>query len=361
LGIQVLRGAADTGLSDGFGLTTGDTMQKPAKPENEATRIETLRALNILDSSPEERFDRLTRLAKRLFNVPIALVSLVDENRQWFKSCQGLAASETPRDISFCGHAILGDDVFLIPDAAQDNRFFDNPLVTEEPHIRFYAGCPLVVGDGNKLGTLCLIDREPRRLDEEDLALLRDLARMAEQELAALQLATLDELTMISNRRGFEALAQHAISMCIRKDESASLMYFDLDHFKPINDRFGHAEGDRALRDFARLLQQTFRESDVIGRIGGDEFAVFATGAVDEGLASALGRLHAAVAEFNREGQRGYDLAYSVGAVAFDATQHRAVGDIMKAADTLMYQHKQQRRSGAEGPAAASGQVPAAG
>lgn len=259
-------------------------MQIPPKPENEATRIGRLRALNILDSSPEDRFDRLTRLAKRLFNVPIALVSLVDENRQWFKSCQGLNTSETPRDISFCGHAILGEDIFQIPDAAQDSRFYDNPLVTDEPHIRFYAGCPLVVGDGNKLGTLCIIDREPRRLDEEDLALLRDLARMAEQELAALQLATIDELTMISNRRGFEALAQHAINMCLRKGEPASLMYFDLDRFKPINDRFGHAEGDRALGDFSKLLQQTFRESDVIGRIGGDEFAVFASGAVDEGL-----------------------------------------------------------------------------
>lgn len=126
-------------------------MQKPAKPLDEATRLDTLRALNILDTLPEERFDRLTRLAKRLFGVPIALVSLVDEDRQWFKSCQGLHASETSRDISFCGHAILGDDIFLIPNAAADERFHDNPLVTDEPHIRFYAGCPLTVSKGASL------------------------------------------------------------------------------------------------------------------------------------------------------------------------------------------------------------------
>lgn len=111
-------------------------MQKPPKPENEEARLAALRSLNILDSSPEERFDRLTRIAKRLFNVPIALVSLVDEGRQWFKSSQGLSASETSREISFCGHTILGDGVFLIPDATQDERFHDNPLVIGEPNVR---------------------------------------------------------------------------------------------------------------------------------------------------------------------------------------------------------------------------------
>ena len=318
-------------------------MQVPPKPADEASRIDMLRALNVLDSSPEERFDRLTRLARRLFDVPIALVSLVDEDRQWFKSCQGLDATETPRDISFCGHAILGDGVFLIPDATQDERFFDNPLVTDEPHIRFYAGCPLAVGVGKKLGTLCIIDRRPRRFDEADLALLRDLARMAEQELAALQLATVDELTMISNRRGFEALAQHALNLCRRQDEPASLLFFDLDRFKPINDRFGHAEGDRALRSFATLLQQNFRESDVIGRLGGDEFAVFASGAVLGGLSGALDRLQAAVAQFNDEAQRGYDILYSVGTVAFDPARHARVADLVAEADELMYRQKQQR------------------
>ena len=319
-------------------------MQVPAKPQDEATRLDTLRALNILDTSPEERFDRLTRLAKRLFGVPIALVSLVDEDRQWFKSCQGLNASETSRDISFCGHAILGEDIFLIPNAAADERFQDNPLVTNEPHVRFYAGCPLRVSNGSKLGTLCLIDREPRDFDEDDLALLRDLARMAEQELAAVQLATMDELTMLSNRRGFEALSQHALGLCKRLEKPASMMFFDLNLFKQINDRFGHAEGDRALTKFAQILKEAFRESDVLGRLGGDEFAVLLTNASLETSDAVLGRFSQHVEEYNRESQRGYDILYSVGTVQYDSSRHGNVPDLMAEADTLMYEQKKQGR-----------------
>lgn len=321
-------------------------MQAPPKPADEATRIDTLRALNILDTSPEERFDRLTRLAKRLFGVPIALVSLVDENRQWFKSCQGLSARQTPRDISFCGHAILGDDIFLITDASRDERFSDNPLVTDEPSIRFYAGCPLVVPNGSKLGTLCIIDSEPREFDDDDKDLLRDLARMAEQEIAAVQLATMDELTLLSNRRGFEALSRHALGMCRRLEKPACLLFLDLDRFKAINDSYGHAEGDRALTRFAQILKATFRESDVLGRLGGDEFAVLMTNATAPEEDIALKRLRQAVRDFNSEAQRGYDLAYSIGAVRFNAGRHRDIAQLTAEADKLMYEQKNRRRGG---------------
>jgi GAF domain-containing protein len=118
-------------------------MLVPGKPANEDERFKCCTALNLLDSAPEERFDRLTRLAKRLFNVPIALVTLVDKDRQWFKSCVGLDATETSRDVSFCGHAILQNELLLVPDAREDVRFHDNPLVTGAPNIRFYAGYPL--------------------------------------------------------------------------------------------------------------------------------------------------------------------------------------------------------------------------
>lgn len=319
-------------------------MKKPETPPDEDIRIDALRRLGILDTSFDERFDRLTRLAKHLFGVPIALVSLVDEDRQWFKSCQGLDASETPRDISFCGHAILGDDVFLIQDAALDTRFHDNPLVIGEPHIRFYAGCPLTVTGGNKIGTLCVIDRKPREFGADELALLRDLAHMVELELVANQLATLDELTGISNRRGFEQLALHALGLCKRLKKPASLLYFDLDLFKQINDRFGHAEGDLVLSQFARLLKQTFRESDVLGRLGGDEFAVLLTNAAHQELNNALRRLQQSIKQYNHEAQRGYDIVYSVGAVLFDATRHADVADLLVEADALMYEQKKQTR-----------------
>ena len=319
-------------------------MLKPAIPLGEQTRLDALRSLNILDSNPEERFDRLTRLAKRLFGVPIALVSLVDADRQWFKSCVGLKATETPRDVSFCGHAILQDDIFLIPDASVDERFSDNPLVTENPHVRFYAGCPLAVPNGSKLGTLCIIDVVPRDLSPDDLSLLRDLARMAEQELAAVQLATMDELTLLSNRRGFIALAQHAINICKRVGKPASLLFIDKDRFKEVNDRFGHAEGDRALRSFASALKNTFRDSDVIGRLGGDEFVVLLTDASPQASVEALTRLQSSIDSLNQDSQRGYELLFSVGQLSYEQQRHASIDDLLRDADALMYERKRAKR-----------------
>ena len=316
-------------------------MLYPSKPNNEALRIQTLRELNVLDTSPEERFDRLTRLAKRLFNVPIALVSLVDADRQWFKSCVGLDVSETSRDISFCGHAILGDQILTVPDAGLDERFHDNPLVVGAPGIRFYAGCPLTVTNCSKLGTLCLIDIKPRDLDDEDRALLRDLARMAEQELAAVQMASMDELTLLSNRRGFEALARHALGVCKRLEKPATLLFFDLNDFKQINDTYGHAEGDGALKTFADVLRIAFRESDVIGRLGGDEFVALLTAADHIETSAIMARLREILDERNATLKRGYDIRFSVGQIEYDAERHPDIEALLADADKAMYLHKQ--------------------
>jgi GAF domain-containing protein len=212
-------------------------MIKPEIPENEAERLHALRTLKILDTAHEERFDRVTRMAKRMFGVSVSLVSLVDEDRQWFKSSQGLEATETPRDISFCGHAINQNGLFIIPDAIEDVRFADNPLVTDAPNIRFYAGYPLEIREGLKIGTLCLIDQKPRVMDEEDQQLFKDLGAMVEQEVKSRQLATLDELTLISNRRGFLNLADYGLKMCRRNRVSMSFLLFDLNKFKAINDQ----------------------------------------------------------------------------------------------------------------------------
>jgi len=158
-------------------------------PANESARLRAVRALQLLDTPTEERFDRITRTATRLFDVPIALISLVDENRQWFKSCQGVGGSETPRSVSFCAYALLGPDALIIPDAHADPRFADNPLVVDDPYIQFYAGQPLFGSEGLPVGTLCIIDRRPRQLCMEDLQALRDLAAVAESELNRLDLA----------------------------------------------------------------------------------------------------------------------------------------------------------------------------
>ncbi|MCF4994681.1 diguanylate cyclase [Pseudomonas syringae] len=316
-------------------------MLAPRKPANEPARIQALHGLNVLDSAPEERFDRLTRLAKRLFNVPIALVTLVDSDRQWFKSCIGLDASETPRDVSFCGHAILKNELLLVPDARQDERFHDNPLVIGEPKIRFYAGYPLTVANGNKMGTLCLIDTKPRELDDEERGLLRDLAGMAEQELVAVQMASMDELTLLSNRRGFKMLAQHALDACVRLHRPATLLFFDLNDFKQINDLYGHAEGDGALKTFADVLRIAFRESDVVGRLGGDEFVALLTGSSHVETTAIMARLKEILEERNARLQRGYDIRFSVGQIEYDAKRHDTVDRLLADADGAMYAHKQ--------------------
>jgi len=317
----------------------------PTIPANENSRIDTLRSFNILDTSPEERFDRLTRLAKHLFNVPIALVSLVDTNRQWFKSCVGLSVSETPRDISFCGHAILGDGIFMVPDTLADERFYNNPLVTGGPTIRFYAGCPLTVPDGSKLGTLCLIDIKPRILDEEERELLQDLARMVEQEIAAVQMATMDELTMLSNRRGFEALAQHALKFCQRMNKPATLLFFDLNDFKKINDTYGHMEGDSVLVTFAGLMQKAFRECDVIGRLGGDEFVALLIDSNYATTSESIQRFNKMLDVYNSEARRSYDIHYSVGQIEYDVERHSSIKDILSEADAAMYINKRELKA----------------
>ncbi len=319
-------------------------MKKPDFPANEVIRLETLHALNILDTAPEERFDRLTRLARRMFHVPIALVTLVDANRQWFKSSVGLAATETPRDVSFCAHAILEDGVMMIPNALVDPRFADNPSVTGEPHVRFYAGCPLQAPNGTRLGTLCIVDNKPRILDTEDLAALRDLAAIVEDELAARQMAMQDELTKIANRRGFMLTAQQSLALCARHELPASLVFLDLDGFKAINDTWGHAEGDLALLTFADQLHKSFRESDIFARLGGDEFAVFLANVTREQAERIFARFAEELKKRTQDAARGYDISYSHGIVEFHSSKHGSIDELLVEGDALMYGLKRSRR-----------------
>jgi len=320
-------------------------LEEPEIPLTEDTRIETLKALKILGTPPEERFDRLTRIAKRTFNVPTALVSLVDENRQWFKSSIGMEVSETPRSISFCGHAILSDDIFIVRDTKVDQRFVDNPLVQGEPWIRFYAGYPLKALNGEKLGTFCIIDYKPRNLNDKDAEVLRDLGSMAERELSMVHIATNDDLTKISNRRGFMMLAQNNLDVCAQHGFPASLVYFDIDNFKVINDTYGHSEGDKTLITFANMLKDKLRVSDVQARVGGDEFVVL-LGNTDKNQAEDTVRSFQKLIDvYNANSRNGFSISFSYGVIEYDPRKHSAIKAMMKEGDQLMYANKKEKNN----------------
>ncbi|MEX0740317.1 MAG: sensor domain-containing diguanylate cyclase [Pseudohongiella sp.] len=317
-------------------------MKTPDVPDNESQRLAALASLDILDTGPDERFDRVTRLAARFFDMPIVLVSLIDLDRQWFKSRHGLAATETPRDISFCGHAINNDAPFIIHDTATDERFHDNPLVTSGPQIRFYAGCPLILKDNIKLGTLCLIDKKPREFSDEDARALQDFAGIIESQIQVLCIATTDELTGLNNRRGFIAQSNHSLKICARHGMPASLLFIDIDRFKIINDTFGHSVGDQALQAFARLLQENFREADVLGRLGGDEFGVLLVNTQAADGKTIVEKFEEALRSFYPS--QAYELECSFGLVDCNPEVAPDIEAMLAESDQSMYTHKNQKK-----------------
>ena len=183
-------------------------MQEPGFPANETYRLSTLQGLNLLDTPAEERFDRLARIAKRLFNVPIVLIVLIDSDRQWFKSAIGVDINETPRSVSFCGHTILEDQISIVNDAHLDHRFVDNPMVTDAPHIRFYAGRPINAANGEPIGTLCIADDKPRQFSQTDIRLMNDMVELVEKETNFPDLKILNNRLMRSEQDLLDSLLQ---------------------------------------------------------------------------------------------------------------------------------------------------------
>ncbi|MFC5398568.1 sensor domain-containing diguanylate cyclase [Undibacterium jejuense] len=294
----------------------------------------------MLDTGPEERFDRITRMAKRIFNVPIALVSLVDENRQWFKSCDGLNVKETDRQVSFCAHAILEQNTLVIHDTKHDERFFDNPLVTSTPYIRFYAGHPLRTHYGDALGTLCIIDTVPRTFPQEDIEMLIDLAGIVERELITIKLSLIDDMTRISNRRGFIILSKYSLEICKRQLFPTGLVFFDLNKFKEINDTYGHAEGDKALMIFADQMRSSFRSSDILARLGGDEFVALLTNTQKSDIDEMILRFKKTLHDHCINVSLPYTIGFSYGVTVFDQSKHFSIEDMMQEADHAMYRDK---------------------
>lgn len=191
-----------------------------ALPANEDVRLRALKNLRILDTPPEDRFDQIVGLAARVFDVPISYISMVDMNRQWFKSKHGIDIVETPRDISFCGHAILQGDPLIVPDLASDGRFSSSPLVTGTPFARFYAGMPVAVEAGVNVGTLCVLDTKPRSLSDAQVRILRDMGQLVEQQLQLLDTIELQHESI----RLKEQLIESQLDLAVEKERSDALL-----------------------------------------------------------------------------------------------------------------------------------------
>ncbi len=319
-------------------------------PHNEAERLAALARLQIMDTAPDPRFDSFVQLAADMYGVQIALVTLVDENRQWFKAAKGLATKQTSRDSAFCAHAILDPgEVLVVEDAATDPRFADNPLVLGDPNIRFYAGAVVRAPTGHPMGTLCLIDRAPRTLDQPGRLRLQELAagvsallelhgHAANMQRAAMQ----DGLTGLANRAMFDARLDQAVTDALGGTPCA-LLLLDLDRFKAVNDTLGHMAGDSLLREVAARLRRSVREGDLCARFGGDEFAVLLSDPADAAAATSIAsRIAESFTEpMLLEGTPTVPQA-SIG-IALCPLDATSPGTLLRAADQALYQVKRSR------------------
>lgn len=264
-------------------------------PADEDLRLRDLERHGLLDSGGDPHFDRIVKLAADIFGVPIALISLVDAKRQWFLSRHGLEVCETPREQAFCAHAIAADGVLVVPDATADERFATNPLVQSEPHIRFYAGAPLRSPDGHNLGTLCLIDRQPRAFSADDEQRLRLLAELVMREIELRLAASQCPVTGLPHRPAFFAIGAQEFQRARSQGTPLSLLTIDIDNFRQINQRWGHLAGDQVLLDLCQLCRRYLNEQDYLARLGDEQFALLLVGRDHEAATVLAEELRAAI------------------------------------------------------------------
>ena len=240
----------------------------------EVSRLEALDALDILDTPREAAFDRICELVKLVFNVEIGIVSMIDAHRQWYKSVVGLPTKEASLDGTFCKYTLQMGRPVIVPDTTLDPRFYANPAVTGGPKIRFYAGAPITTNTGLVIGTVCAIDRKVHEFGERETTILTHLAALVMRELEFRHEAITDSLTGAGTRKAFKDESTKLLSMASRHGMPLSCIALDVDHFKRVNDTYGHAAGDQVLVGIVKTLKSELRQSDFIGRIGGEEFAV---------------------------------------------------------------------------------------
>lgn len=336
-------------------------MFAPCPPFDETRRQMALDELEVLDTPADPHLDTLVRLARECFGVGAVLISLIDHDRQWFKARTGLALSETSRQVSFCSHAIVQDDMLVVEDALEDPCFRDNPIVTGPPYLRFYAGQQLRDENDVPLGTFCLIDFKPRTLSAAERDRLRDFAYLAmgylqlnamsrqaaelrEALTRAQRKAMLDPLTQVWNRAGLEHLLPRERLAVKARNLQLGLLLCDLDHFKVVNDTHGHACGDQALWETARRLGACLRPSDLVARIGGEEFVILTRVKNSTEMARIAERVrrHMAATPVRTEPAE-LQPTLSIGCTLLRDDEDPA--EAMERADRALYQAKEQGRN----------------
>ena len=308
-------------------------MQEAGLPENEASRVATLHRLGILDTPREDRFDRYTRIAARAFERPIALISLIDRRRQWFKSAVGVDIDETPREISFCGHAILGDGVFEVQNARLDPRFRDNPMVVGPPRIRFYAGAPLKAPNGHKLGTLCIIDCVPHQLSDGEKTTLKNLADTVVGEMLRRVDAEDDRSDRVT-----QTIAGSSFFDAIPDEHGLSVLLFDIDDVLA-----SHNDENSGLSPgeiFSQLLLDYFPTARSIAHIGDYHFCVLLRPDETYDEVRAINRLCSDAKKLLCFADGHEFLTPYVGHLQYNPDRHASVDDMLLDAERMFLQHE---------------------
>jgi diguanylate cyclase (GGDEF)-like protein len=292
-----------------------------------------------------ESFDRITRLAKTLLQTPTVLVSLIDSDRQCGKSRQGLEATETPREISFCTHTIKQAASLIVPNTLEHPLFCNDPLVVGEPYIRFYIGVLLKMHDGHNIGTLCAIDHKPRELSMDQINAFHDLARMMVDELEFREIATTDSLTGILSRLGFYLKIDDKLKQVERYRRDFSFLALDIDHFKAVNDSYGHTAGDLALQTIVTQIKDTIRAVDFVGRRGGDEFVIALPESDIDGAMKCAERIRKKIADTVIPVEsRNIRATVSIGISSYDRFDN-GWKKMLERADAALYEAKKDGRN----------------
>jgi diguanylate cyclase (GGDEF)-like protein len=313
--------------------------------QDETERLAAVERYDILDTPREEIFDRITRLACRLLKVPMAALSAIDGHRQWYKAAEGIGASEAPRCETFCTHTLQQGGPLVVSNAVLDPRFAEHPNVVGGLYVRSYAGVPLTSRDGLHIGTLCAIGTEPHSFSDDDIANLEDLARIAMDALDYRLLANTDPLTGTLSRRAFKEEGARAVALAVRHRHPLSLIVMDLDHFKSVNDSYGHAIGDAVIEQCVRTATARLRKTDLCGRLGGEEFAFILPHTERSASSDVAEQLRRSIEELCLDGgAEPFRMTASFGIAALDrATQD--FDQLLAKADVALYEAKNAGRN----------------